>query len=146
MDALVFSLAGDPRGKGRPRTSVRGGFARVYTDAATRKYEASIKHIAALEMRGRAPFEGPLSVSLRFRLSPPKSMSKRQRAAVLAGDEAYLGRVDLDNCAKAVLDAMNGVAFLDDVQIVRLFLTKVAAAQAGADVRIEPLQPQEAGL
>lgn len=146
MQPLVFSLAGDPRGKGRPRTSVRGGFARVYTDAATRKYEASVRAVAVGVMAGRAPMDGALSVSLRFRLAPPKSMTKRERASVLAGESAYLGRIDLDNAAKAVLDAMNAVAFHDDRQIVRLFLTKGAAEQAGVDVRIEPLEPQEAAL
>lgn len=144
MEPLVFSLAGDPRGKGRPRTSVRGGFARVYTDAATRKYEASVRAVAEQVMAGRPPMEGAISVSLRFRLAPPKSMTKRLRAAVLSGEQVYLGRIDLDNAAKAALDAMNGVAFVDDVQIVRLFLTKGAAAVAGIDVRIEPLEPQVA--
>lgn len=146
MGALVFSMNGEPRGKGRPRTSVRGGFARVYTDAATRKYEASVRRVAEAAMGARPPMDGALSVSLRFRLSPPKSMTKRERAAVLAGEQPYLGRIDLDNGAKAILDAMNGVAFHDDRQIVRLFLTKGAAEMAGVDVRIEPLEPQESGL
>lgn len=143
MDVLQFSMSGAPRGKGRPRTAVRGGFARVYTDARTRKYEASVASLAAIAMAGRPPFVGPLSVSLRFRLEPPKSMSKRERAAVLAGEQAYLGRIDADNAAKAVLDGMNGVAFADDVQIVRLFVVKVADARPGVDVRLEALQPQD---
>lgn len=142
MDVLAFSMSGQPRGKGRPRTAVRGGFARVYTDAKTRKYEASVKGLAELAMRGRPPFTGPLSVSLRIRLELPKSMSKRERAAVLAGEQPYLGRIDADNAAKAVLDGMNGVVFADDVQIVRLFVVKVADARPGVDVRIEALQPQ----
>ena len=143
MPLLVLSLNGEPRGKGRPRTSVRGGFARVYTDAATRKYEASIKREAQAYMGDRAPLDGPLSVSIRLRLSPPKSMSKRQRSRVLSGEEAYFGRIDADNGAKAVLDAMNGVCWHDDKQITRLFVTKVAAEIAGLDVRIEAHQPQE---
>lgn len=143
MDALVFSMSGDPRGKGRPRASVRGGFARMYTDAKTRTYEADVAAAVRAVMAGRAPLEGPLSVSLRVRLSPPKSMSKRQRAAVLSGQEPYFGRIDCDNAAKAILDACNGIAWRDDVQITRLFVTKTAAATAGVDVRIEPLSPQD---
>jgi Holliday junction resolvase RusA-like endonuclease len=109
MDALVFSMSGDPRGKGRPRASVRGGFARMYTDAKTRTYEADVAAAVRAVMAGRAPLEGPLSVSLRVRLSPPKSMSKRQRAAVLSGEEPYFGRIDCDNAAKAILDAVSAV-------------------------------------
>ena len=139
MDPVVFSMEGPPRGKGRPRTSVRGGFARIYTDINTRNYEASIAKIAALHMRGRAPFDGPLSVSLRFRLAPPKSMSKRDRARVLAGDEAYVGRYDVDNMAKSILDAMNNIIYTDDVNIMRLWAEKVASDRPGVDVRVEPL-------
>lgn len=144
MDALTFSMSGEPRGKGRPRATVRGGFARVYTDPLTRKYEASIRAVATAAMAGHAPFQGPLSVSVRLRLEPPASMSKRLRAAVLAGEAPYMGRIDADNGAKAVLDALNGVCFGDDKQIMRLFVTKAASATPGVDVRVEPLAPQAA--
>ena len=138
-DSLVFSLSGSPRGKGRPRTSVRGGFAKIYTDADTRAYERSVGVIARQAMGPRAPFEGPLSASLRFRLPLPKSMTKRRRASILAGEEAYLGSLDIDNMAKAILDGMNAIAFLDDVQIVRLFVTKIGSDRPGVDVKITPL-------
>lgn len=144
MQSLAFTMSGQPRGKGRPRLSTRGGFARAYTDPKTRTYEASVRALALKAMGEHAPFTGPLSVSLRFRLEPPKSMSKRERAAVLAGEQPYLGRLDVDNCAKAVLDGMNGVAFADDVQIVRLFVIKVADAKPGVDVTIQAFQPQDA--
>lgn len=147
MDPLVFSMAGHPHGKGRPRATVRQlapkkHVARLYTDEKTRKYEQAVAALAKRAMGDRLPFEGPLSVSLRFRMQPPKSMTKRQRAAALAGEVAYLGRYDVDNLAKAVLDGMNEVCFLDDVQITRLWVVKEAAENPGVDVRIEPLAPQ----
>lgn len=142
MDALVFSLSGQPFGKQRPRATVRGGIARIYTPEKTVAYEKAIGRIAAAAMAGRKPFEGPLSVSMRFRFEPPKSTTKTRRARLLAGEEAYIGVFDLDNLAKACADAMNGVVFVDDKQIVRLWLTKIAAEKPGIDVRIEPLAPQ----
>lgn len=144
MTVLAFSCSGIPRGKGRPRATTRGGFARLYTDAKTRSYETSIRQIAEATMAGRAPLQGPLSVSLRIRLSPPASMSKRERQRILAGEQPYLGRIDCDNAAKSALDACNGVCFGDDVQIVRLFVTKVASERPGLDLRIEALEPQAA--
>lgn len=116
----------------------------MYTDPKTRAYEASVRDLARQAMGDAAPFEGPLSVSLRFRLEPPKSMTKRERAAVLAGEQAYFGRFDADNLAKSVLDGMNGACFVDDLQIVRLFVTKAAAETPGVDVRVECLAPQVA--
>ncbi|MBI5940125.1 MAG: RusA family crossover junction endodeoxyribonuclease [Caulobacterales bacterium] len=145
-EALVFSCNGNPRGKGRPRTRIqrtRGGdFAQLYTDEKTRAYEAGVARLARAAMKGRTPFIGPLSVSLRFRFKPAESLPKYKRAALLAGEEAYFGVYDVDNLAKAVLDGMNKVAYGDDKQITRLFVTKVAAEKAGFDVKVEPLGPQ----
>jgi len=142
VTALVFSLNGAPRGKGRPRTSVRGGFARIYTDAATRKYEASVRAAAEKVMGDRDPFEGPLSVSLRFRMPIPKSATKRVRTAMAAGEIAHTGRPDIDNCQKAILDALNGVVFADDGQVCRAFTSKLYAEIPGVDVRVEAHEPQ----
>lgn len=146
-DGVAFSMFGNPRGKGRPRTRVvksktRGAFAHVYTDEKTREYESSIKEIAVAAMDGHPPLTGPLSVSIRLRLPIPASATKKQRARLLAGDEALIGRVDVDNGAKAILDPCNRVCFADDNQIVRLFVTKIAAERPGVDVKITPLAPQ----
>lgn len=141
---VQFSMSGIPRGQGRPRATVRkGGFASVYKDSKSRQYELSIAKIAKIAMAGRPPLTGALSASFRFRLQIPKSMPKWLQAKVLAGEEAYLGAFDTSNMIKAVEDAMNKVVFKDDKQIVRLFATKVAAANPGVDVRIEPLIPQD---
>jgi Holliday junction resolvase RusA-like endonuclease len=142
MTVVAFSLTGEPRGKGRPRTRIRGSFAQVYTDPVTRAYEQSIRSHAERVMCGKPPLEGPLSVSLRLRLSVPISYSKKARARILAGEEAYLGRVDADNAFKALADALNGILWRDDVQITRLFVTKEAATEPGIDVRVEALAPQ----
>jgi len=141
-EPILFSFSGTPIGKGRPRATVRGGYARVYTDSKTRKYELAVAKIAKITMGSQKPLEGPLSVSMRFRLATPKSMSQRLRRAVLAGEEAYMGAYDLDNLIKAVLDPCNAICFHDDKQVVRLFATKVASEKPGVDIRIEALQPQ----
>jgi len=146
VDALTFSMSGAPRGKGRPRAAVRGQHATIYTDANTRKYEASVARLAKMAMNGQDPFTGALSVSLRFRIQPPKSMPKRERAAVLAGEQAYAGRFDIDNLAKSVLDACNSICFVDDKQVMRLFSVKVASERPGVDVKIMPLEPQGISL
>ncbi len=139
MDPVVFSMRGEVRGKGRPRFAVRGGFAKTYTDELTRAYESAVRQLGLRAMHGRQPFVGALSVSLRFRLSPPKSMSKRLRASILAGETAYFGRIDADNAGKAILDGLNGACFVDDKQIMRLWIEKVAHERPGIDVKITPL-------
>ena len=44
--------------------------------------------------------------------------------------------------AKAILDALNTVAFADDAQICRLVCTKVYAEAPGVDVKVEAYAPQ----
>lgn len=146
MEVLAFSMTGEPRGKGRPRATTRrvgkAVIASVYTDAKTKRYEASVRAVALKAMGGRAPLAGPLSVSLRFRLAIPKSAPKYLRAAYLSGEDAYLGAFDIDNLAKSILDGCNAACWGDDRQIVRLFVTKIAAEKPGVDVRVEAFAPQ----
>ncbi|MNH47634.1 Endodeoxyribonuclease RusA [compost metagenome] len=49
-------------------------------------------------------------------------------------------KCDADNCIKAVCDALNGVVWRDDVQVVKLFLTKKFSAVPGVTVRVVPLE------
>lgn len=142
MTVLSFSLNGAPRGQGRPRAAVRGSHASVYKATPDRKYEDSIRKAAAKIMDGRDPLEGPVSLSLRFRLPIPKSYNKRVRASMLAGETPPTTKPDLSNMVKAIEDALNGVAFVDDSQVVRSFQTKIYAEQPGVDVRIEAFAPQ----
>lgn len=152
MTTLTFSLSGEPRGQGRPRATVRGGHASVYKDPKSRRYEDSIAIVAKEKMAGRDPFEGPLSVSLRFRMPIPKSATKRTKTSMAAGEIAHTGKPDADNLVKAVLDGLNShskdpktkITFMDDAQIVRLFVQKLYAEQPGVDVRVEAYQPQGA--
>jgi Holliday junction resolvase RusA-like endonuclease len=139
VDAVTFSFSGVPVAKGRPRATARGGFARLYTPGPTRKYETAVKKVAAAVMASRKPFEGPLSVSMRFRLPIPQSATKRAKAAMASGETPHTNKPDADNCAKAVLDALSETVYLDDKQIVRLWITKVYAEKPGVDVKIEPL-------
>jgi Holliday junction resolvase RusA-like endonuclease len=148
MDVLRFSMAGPPRGKGRPKATARNGFVSIYTDAKTRAYEASVSQCARLAMEGRSPFAGALSVSLQFRMPIPASATKRARAAMAANEIPHTSKPDTDNLVKAILDGLESdptdkakrkIVFQNDCQITRLFATKIYSENPGVDVRVEPL-------
>jgi Holliday junction resolvase RusA-like endonuclease len=150
MTVVAFSMAGFPRGKQRHRNAIRKGrdgrsFVSQYTPAETVAYEKSVADLGRKAMGNLAPFVGPLSVSLQFRLDVPKSYSKSLRAAILAGEEWYFGAYDLDNLTKAIYDGLNSVAYIDDRQIVRSFQTKLGHVRPGVDVRVEALAEPEHG-
>lgn len=103
---VVVTLAGPPRGKGRPRISTIGGFARAFTDKETRKYEDALKTAGIEAMAGRAHLDEAVSVVIRAYMPIPRSFSAKKRAAALAGDIPHTSAPDWDNISK-MIDGLN---------------------------------------
>ena len=133
---IHFQVEGDPKGKGRPRFSRVGSFTKVYTDKQTLSYEAMISTFAKQAMGASEPLRTPVSVFLHVRLPVPESYSKKRREACLSGTEKPCKKPDIDNIAKTYLDAMNGVIFKDDTQVIDLHVKKVYSAVAGVNVMV----------
>lgn len=132
--SVFFVVTGKPVGKGRPRASTRGGFVRMYTDAKTLGYEAAIKDEAARAMGGAEPFETPMQLQVSCYYQLPKRWPKRLQQQALDGEVFPNVRPDLDNVVKAILDAMNGVVYQDDAQVVNLVATKRYATEPRVEV------------
>ena len=129
---ISFTVPGDPVGKGRPRMT-RAGHA--FTPAKTRNSEAFVKLCATQAMAGRPLVADPVVMSLNIRCAIPHSWSQRKKAQALTG-ELRPGRPDIDNIAKLVADALNGVVLVDDKQICALVAHKMYAREPGIDVVI----------
>ena len=140
MMQIHFQVEGDPKGKGRPRFSRVGSFTKVYTDKQTLTYEALIATFAKQAINATEPLKTPVSVFLYVRLTIPQSYPKKRREACLSGAEKPCKKPDIDNIAKTYLDAMNGVIFVDDTQVIDLHVKKVYAEKAGVDVMVMELQ------
>jgi Holliday junction resolvase RusA-like endonuclease len=137
MTALAFTVPGDVRGKGRPRIVRIRGFSRLAADKKTAAYE-NLVALAAREAMGLSPLmEGPVCMTMTARFQPPRSAPRRTFAAMLSGEVAPTKKPDLDNLAK-IMDALNGVVWRDDAQVVSLFIRKLYAATPGLDVVIRP--------
>lgn len=80
----------------------------------------------AAQHRPNAPLLGPVAVTLMFVMPRPK------RAAA-----TYPRRPDLGNTSKGVLDAFNGVLWVDDSQVVRLVERKSYGTRPGVGVLVE---------
>lgn len=70
------------------------------------------------------PFENAIRAEIKVFMPIPKSDSKKKRELKLSGKIRPTMKPDNDNIAKSVLDALNGVAYLDDKQIVELAVDK----------------------
>ena len=139
MTPVSFTIPGDARGKGRPRATIRGRHAAVYTDAKTASYENLVKLAAREAMAGRAPFAVPVSMRIVVRVTPPKSASKKSTAAMLALSIWPAKKPDLSNITKAVEDGANAVVYTDDAMIVQLSAAKYYHHTAGVDVTVTPI-------
>lgn len=121
---LYFEL--EPVAKGRARFTRNG---HCYTPAKTREYEKTIAMLAKAQLRGQMPLEGALQVSLFIGLTAPKR-----------GNRGFPSvRPDLDNYQKAVFDALNGIAWRDDSQIVALFAKKFYSPKPYVQLDVSPL-------
>ena len=66
----------------------------------------------------------------------PKATPKKRVASLLDGSVRPSKRPDLDNLNKSVMDALNGIVYRDDCQVVTLNSTKVYAQTPGVDICI----------
>ena len=127
----VIVIPGPPHSQGRPRSTIVNDHVRVYEPKTSRAWKGMAAEVMALHARGRK-LEGPLFVSILAVFPLPKS-SERKRT--MPHREWHVKRADVDNIAKAVLDAANGVLWHDDGQVARLRIDKIVAAQ-GEEPRV----------
>lgn len=136
-------IPGLPVSQPRVAACLRGSHAGVYTPAKADAWKAAVALAVAREMA--EPWGGPLHVGVTFQMPRPKGHygSGRNSDKVKPGAPiAPTGRPDLDNLVKAVLDALRGIAWGDDTQVVSLHARKVwADPSPGAVILIREVVP-----
>ena len=126
---LQFEILGEPMPQPRARLTTIGGHPRAYDPASAREYKGMVSVIAKAALRGEPRCEsGPVFLDLMFGMPVPASWSSRKRANAIAGLTRPSVRPDIDNLAKAILDALNGVLFKDDGQVVEMKAMKCYSA------------------
>lgn len=115
---VCFTVPGKPQGKARPRFTRSG---HTYTPGSTAAYEERVK--LAYKQAGAGKLSGFVSADICAVFAVPKSYTKARRAAALNASFAPK-KPDCDNIAKIILDALNGLAYDDDAQVVKLRVEK----------------------
>lgn len=142
MQTVVY-IPGAPVGKGRPRVAVQGGHAHAYTPQRTKDYEWLVQQCFAAQKCCVMPRGAALSVTVEAVCPVPESATKKQRAEMLAGRTMPTKKPDADNVLKIILDALNGVAYEDDRQIVALAIRKAYGEKPGVRVKIRTIEPEK---
>ncbi|KAA1013223.1 RusA family crossover junction endodeoxyribonuclease [Paraburkholderia panacisoli] len=143
-NGVMFTVPGVPVGKGRPRFARRGNFVSTYTPAKTASYENLVKMAAVEAMDGAAPMKRPLSMLLTIHMPIPESWSKKRKDLAVRGLIGATVKPDWDNVGKLVADAMNGIAYVDDKQIVSATVAKQYGTVPHIAVRIQEYAEREA--
>lgn len=145
MTELAFVVLGRPQPAGSKRAFQHPHTRQiVVTDDAkgSRSWKQEVSSAAMSTTPRVGVFTGPVEVELRFVMARPRSHMGTGRNAeqVKASAPAFpIVRPDVDKLSRAVLDALTGVVWNDDAQVVDKWVRKVYGFPERCEVRVRPL-------
>jgi crossover junction endodeoxyribonuclease RusA len=136
---VTFRAAGIPAPKGSVKAFLPPGWSRpvLTSDAKGLRGWAAVVRSEA-QRHVHALYPGAVACWLDFALPRPKALPKR-------GTKPHVSRPDVDKLARAILDALTGVAWPDDSRVIELHATKRYARlleQPGVIVTLAPAVPE----
>lgn len=134
MKTIDFWIEGTPIAKARIRAFRKGRYIGVYTPDKSRSWEDFIKFQSLGYKPEKLP-EDPVIIFASFYLPRPKSLPKK----IIH----HTKRPDLDNLLKSVLDALQGLFFKNDSQIIQLTGSKVYNDRVGVQIELSYLNLDE---
>jgi len=128
MEDLKIYVPAIPVAQPRPRAVNVNGQAMIVGNPKSHPVAAykAVCRMAAHEVFRAEPLCGPLAVTILCVLPRPQAMVWKKRPMPRVPHDKH--RPDVDNLAKSVMDALNGLVWRDDGQIHRLQVQKVIAA------------------
>ena len=136
---IAFRVPGNPQGKARPKvTRLKNGQSHTYTPQKTADYEQMVKKCYR-ESVGEFRFEAgkPLRMRVAAFFGIPKSKPKKTQAAMKLNQIRPTKKPDFDNIFKIICDALNGLAYADDAQIVEAQISKIFTGNDMPRIEVE---------
>lgn len=132
--ALTVTVPGEAAPQGSKRAFMRGGrIALVESSKRVRPFRDSVAIAAVAE--GATIIDGPVELHVVFTFARPKSHFT-SKGAIRSGAPDYPGKSDIDKLCRAVADALTGIAYRDDSQVVRLVAHKRYGHQASTSLQV----------
>lgn len=129
----TFAVQGKPQGKARHRINKYGI---IYTPQKTKTYENDIATEYIIKY-GSEKFDGFISIDVLAMFKPPKKTSKKKYNEI--ENTPYPFKPDGDNILKAVLDALNNVAWKDDCAVVNMSIRKIYFSENKLFIKIKKI-------
>jgi len=132
MTKIIFSIPG------RPTAWMRAGSSgeRRFTPKKMKVAKQAISTECRRAMGTQGPITGPVRIQMMAIYAIPASWSPALKEAAQRGEIFHVSRPDLDNLEKNLLDALNGIAFMDDCQVAELMCRKRYGHPERTDVTI----------
>jgi len=140
---IQFFVPGIPKTAGSKRAFMRPGmrFPVVVEDCkGSKDWRGDVKRFASEHCK--SPLTGPLMVEFHFFMQRPKGhygSGRNEDVVKASAPRSPAKKPDLLKLARAVEDALTGVAWKDDSQIVIEELSKAWSGKPGVFVKIEEL-------
>lgn len=134
---VEFTIPGCPIAKGRPRFSRQGTFVRTFTPEKTCRYEQLVQ--LSFMQADQPKLNGAVRVKILAYFPIPKSASKKKQKMMAEGEIRHTTKPDGENVSKAILDALNKMAYDDDSNIVELHIEKWYSEEPRAEITIEEI-------
>lgn len=138
-ESIRFFLASKVSVKGNSRKIVKFGkrFSLIGGDKARAAEQTLVARL--LEHRPPEPFTGPVRLDVAFVRKIPDGWPQWKRAAALDGSFWPITRPDRGNALKLIEDAMSGLFYADDAQVVDGSVTKRYGSAEGYQIVLTPL-------
>jgi Holliday junction resolvase RusA-like endonuclease len=147
-ESVTFTVPGVPAPGGSKtpyRNKHTGKVALVDAGKNNAGWKQRVAVFASQAMAGREPLEGPLFFIMLFRMPRPKGhYGTGRNAATLkpwAEKARPIGKPDTTKLVRAAEDALKGIIWHDDSQVVMQSAGKVYGDVPGLEVTVEVIEP-----
>jgi Holliday junction resolvase RusA-like endonuclease len=135
---IKITVPGQPVPQGRPKFTTIGGHARAYDPKKSVDYKKIVAY-HAMQHKPKLLLEGELEVEILIYKESLKSFSRKNMELAELGQLRPVTKPDADNYAKGPLDAMKGIIWKDDGQIVDLIARKFYSSKPRIEITIRTL-------
>lgn len=148
---IKITVPGEPYPQARPRTMVMYTGRKIFHKRLKRIVDEAKAHIYdsdkssdykklvvyhAMQSKPEKLLEGELEVEVLIYKKTLKSFSKKKTALAESGQLRPITKPDADNYAKGPLDALTGIIWKDDGQIVDLIVRKFYSSKPRIEVTV----------
>lgn len=145
MSGIHFTVPGPPVPKARARTHTNAhGYTSAYTPEKT--VEATAEVAKNAHYKASLPLlVGPVALVVDCYLPVPRSWpAYRHKGAVEGKERPYGGQTgDVDNYLKLVADAINGIGWIDDCQVVEATVRKFYSDRPRTEITVAPTEEDD---